>query len=348
MTEALPNAPQTPYAQVQWRVASIHADGADADSYPDWIPAVGERVILTPSLKEPLIVYDVAGPEPWTVTVSPVEGVINETGLLTKPDGRPVLIAASDDPLMSHRGWTWTATFKGHKITFSAPAGETVDLSNFVALPATEQVESWVGEIPTLITSSEALRTAVETAGTGIESITKIGPNTIQFMLVGGITHDVTLEGIPGKSAYQLAVDAGFVGTEVEWLASLKGADSTVPGPEGPPGDKGDKGDKGDPGLNTWVGINAQTAAYTLTASDVGKLITVNAASAMDVTVPSGVFSAGERVDVLDLGAERVTFVAGSGMTLSGTPSLVSRAQYSVQSIIFLSSTEAVVAGDLA
>lgn len=31
--------------------------------------------------------------------------------------------------------------------------------------------------------------------------------------------------GAPGKSAYQLAVDHGFVGTEAEWLASLKGAD---------------------------------------------------------------------------------------------------------------------------
>lgn len=33
------------------------------------------------------------------------------------------------------------------------------------------------------------------------------------------------VQGAPGKSAYQLAVDHGFVGTEAEWLASLKGAD---------------------------------------------------------------------------------------------------------------------------
>lgn len=42
-------------------------------------------------------------------------------------------------------------------------------------------------------------------------------------------------EGIPGPagaSAYQIAVDNGFVGTEEEWLASLKGA----------PGEKGDPG----------------------------------------------------------------------------------------------------------
>lgn len=40
----------------------------------------------------------------------------------------------------------------------------------------------------------------------------------------------VGTKGGDGKSAYQIAVDNGFVGTEIQWLASLKG-------------DKGDKGD---------------------------------------------------------------------------------------------------------
>ena len=44
--------------------------------------------------------------------------------------------------------------------------------------------------------------------------------------------------GADGKSAYEIAVANGFVGTETAWLASLKGAD----------GAKGEKGDKGDPG----------------------------------------------------------------------------------------------------
>ena len=33
------------------------------------------------------------------------------------------------------------------------------------------------------------------------------------------------IKGEDGKSAYQIAVENGFVGTEVEWLASLKGND---------------------------------------------------------------------------------------------------------------------------
>ncbi len=41
------------------------------------------------------------------------------------------------------------------------------------------------------------------------------------------------LGGADGLSAYQIAVAGGFVGTQEAWLASLQGADSTVPGPAG-------------------------------------------------------------------------------------------------------------------
>lgn len=62
-----------------------------------------------------------------------------------------------------------------------------------------------------------------------------------------------------GKSAYEVAVDNGFSGSETEWLASLKGAkgdkgDTGAKGDKGATGEKGDtgepgaKGDKGDPG----------------------------------------------------------------------------------------------------
>lgn len=47
--------------------------------------------------------------------------------------------------------------------------------------------------------------------------------------------------GEAGKSAYDIAVEHGFVGTEEEWLESLRG-------PQGEQGEKGDKGDKGEQG----------------------------------------------------------------------------------------------------
>ena len=56
--------------------------------------------------------------------------------------------------------------------------------------------------------------------------------------------------GSAGKSAYQIAVDNGYVGTESEWVASLKGdkGDTGAQGPQGIQGEKGPKGDKGDTG----------------------------------------------------------------------------------------------------
>ena len=49
--------------------------------------------------------------------------------------------------------------------------------------------------------------------------------------------------GIDGKSAYQLAVDHGFVGDETAWLQSLKGAN-------GASGAKGEQGERGQNGID--------------------------------------------------------------------------------------------------
>ena len=65
--------------------------------------------------------------------------------------------------------------------------------------------------------------------------------------------------GIDGKTAYQVAVENGFIGSETEWLKSLKGdpgpqgipgeiGPQGAPGPQGERGIQGAKGDKGDGG----------------------------------------------------------------------------------------------------
>lgn len=54
-------------------------------------------------------------------------------------------------------------------------------------------------------------------------------------------------DGADGKSAYQIAVEAGYTGTETEWLASLKGEKGDA-GKDGTPGEKGEKGDRGEKG----------------------------------------------------------------------------------------------------
>jgi hypothetical protein len=58
--------------------------------------------------------------------------------------------------------------------------------------------------------------------------------------------------GADGKSAFQIAVDNGFVGTEAQWLASLAGAagaDGDV-GPQGPAGPAGAEGAEGAAGVD--------------------------------------------------------------------------------------------------
>lgn len=50
-----------------------------------------------------------------------------------------------------------------------------------------------------------------------------------------------TVVSIHGMSAYQIAVEHGFEGTEEEWLASLVG----LAGPQGPQGPQGEQGEKG-------------------------------------------------------------------------------------------------------
>lgn len=68
------------------------------------------------------------------------------------------------------------------------------------------------------------------------------GGNPGQWIAIGGGSGGGT--GIDGKSAYEIAVEHGFVGDEKIWLETLKGAQ----GPAGPQGDKGDQGEVGPQG----------------------------------------------------------------------------------------------------
>lgn len=45
------------------------------------------------------------------------------------------------------------------------------------------------------------------------------------ILLKGFVEKKISESGLEGKSAYDIAVENGFVGTEEEWLESLKGGD---------------------------------------------------------------------------------------------------------------------------
>jgi hypothetical protein len=97
--------------------------------------------------------------------------------------------------------------------------------------------------------------------------------------------------------------------------------------------------------------FNAKTANYTLIASDVNKLVTMSDAGTLTLTVPNGVFTTGQQINVQRLGAGAVqirndgTSVLTSTGATSTAPDL--RAQYSACTIICTSSNNFTVIGDL-
>ena len=97
--------------------------------------------------------------------------------------------------------------------------------------------------------------------------------------------------------------------------------------------------------------INAKTANYTLVAGDVNKLITMSDAGTLTLTVPNGVFTTGQQINVQRIGAGAVqirndgtTVLTSTGAT-STAPDL--RAQFSACTIVCTSSNNFTVIGDL-
>ena len=96
------------------------------------------------------------------------------------------------------------------------------------------------------------------------------------------------------------------------------------------------------------ITLDRKTASYTLVASDNGKMIEMNVASANTLTIDASIFSAGNQILISQYGAGQTTITAGAGVTLrSSGGKLKTSAQYSLVTIIAISSTEFYVAGDL-
>ena len=103
---------------------------------------------------------------------------------------------------------------------------------------------------------------------------------------------------------------------------------------------------------DTTLVISAKTADYTFIAGDVNKLITMSSASTTTFTVPSGIFTTGQLINVQGIGTGTVqirnngtTSLTSTGAT-STAPNL--RAQYSAATIICTGSNTFTVIGDLA
>lgn len=84
-----------------------------------------------------------------------------------------------------------------------------------------------------------------------------------------------------GASAYDIAIENGFEGTEAEWLESLKGSDGTD-------GAKGDKGDKGDTGARGLKGDKGDAGADGVGIVDIAKTNTSGLIDTYTITLTDG------------------------------------------------------------
>ena len=122
----------------------------------------------------------------------------------------------------------------------------------------------------------------------------------------------------------------------------------------GTKGNKGQKGDdgadgtsvKGQKGESGVMAVNARTSGYSAVASDNGKLITMTTG---DLTIGSGIFSAGDAISVANISNAQFNILQGSGTTLylSGTTQTGNRvlAAKGLCSIICVSSNTFFVSG---
>ena len=158
--------------------------------------------------------------------------------------------------------------------------------------------------------------------------------NEGDFTCVGSCILELTANQVVRVEAKK---DANNVTTNIERdtssisIFSLSGS--------GPAGSTGAQGPSDIP-------INAQSSAYVLVAGDNGKCISITTGG---ITVPSGIFSAGNVVSIYNNSSSNQTITQGSSATLrlSGTSTTGNRtlAQYGMATLMCVSSNEFAISG---
>lgn len=167
------------------------------------------------------------------------------------------------------------------KIWFKTSEGDTERTKklNFLmsAVADTQGAQGIQGEAGT---DGRGIISIIRTSGNGQEgtddtyTITYTDSTTDLFVIHNGNDGINGINGSNGASAYQVAIANGFVGTEAQWLVSLKGA-TGLTGAQGIQGIQGVKGETGDDGRGiisiirtSGNGSAGTTDIYTITYSD--------------------------------------------------------------------------------
>ena len=166
---------------------------------------------------------------------------------------------------------------------------------------------------------------------------------------------DTTMVDLKGGTSGQILSKATSTDMDFAWVDAAPGDITavTVTSPITGGGTSGSVAIGYDATAGTTLTVNAQTGTtYTLVLADAAnKLVQLNNASGITLTLPPSVFSVGQQINVYQRGAGQVTFAQGSGVTIRSTGATSTapllRAQYSAATVICIGASEFLVVGDL-
>lgn len=131
------------YGTITGRFLIAYADGADADVYPDGVPASG-NIYFTPLVEA--LRDATSTPSPVTIVPQVITCSLDSNGYLCAPSGVPgVRLVATDNATDGVGDWYWKVEYRltnesGSPLrgipshTMSLPSGSSVDLTNVIPI----------------------------------------------------------------------------------------------------------------------------------------------------------------------------------------------------------------------